>query len=117
MLEKFGLDKALEVAIDFGADLLLGGKSKLKSDSDIEESGTYFSGDRDTSSGFLGRVAKAAYNTFGAGATAEQQAQQRGMSIEEIQRAAAANSRFRPGAVGRPQGVCRWQTMTLTLRS
>jgi len=103
MLEKFGLDKALEVAVDFGADFLLG-KKKFSSDRVIEETGAYFPGNNDErSGGFLGRLASTAVKTFGSGASAEQQQQDTGMSIAEIQRAAQATSRYRPTMSGPAQ--------------
>jgi len=89
----FELSKALETVIDFGADLLLG-KPKRASEDSIEETGAYFTGERDT--GFLGRIVSTGIKTFGSGATPSERTESTGMSLEEIKRLAQARSRFSP---------------------
>lgn len=91
----FSLDKALDIAIDFGSDLFFGSK-KSKS---ISQADIYVEPTIEREGGFLGTLAKtaikSAVKTYGSSPSSPEQAYQSNrMSLQQIKNLASANSRF-----------------------
>ena len=92
----FSLDKALDIAIDFGSELFFGKKSSAQSD--IGDAGD-IDNTSDRSGGFLSSLAKtavkSAVRTYGSSPSSPEQAYQSDrMSLQQIKNLASANSRF-----------------------
>ena len=93
---KFSLSNTLESFIDFGADLLLG----TKKSSSVSQADIYVEPTIEREGGFLGKIARTAYKTFGSGATDETRVTDSSMSLADIQAAAKATSRYRDTTAG-----------------
>lgn len=93
---KFSLSNTLEAFIDVGADFLFG----TKKSSSVSQADIYVEPTIEREGGFLGKIARTAYKTFGSGATDKTRVTDSSMSIAEIKDAARATSRYTDTTAG-----------------
>lgn len=93
---KFSLSNTLEAFIDVGADFLFG----TKKSSSVSQADIYVEPTIEREGGFLGKIARTAYKTFGSGGTDETRVTDSSMSLADIKAAAKATSSYRDTTAG-----------------